>query len=611
MSLANLLIPVKKFTTKPGSFRWPAKAILQSPRAADLPPLRQLACDLAGAGAKTVVTQGAVGDASLVIRRDARLGSETYKMTICPAGIEIQAGDDAAAYYAIATLRDLLAGGQGSVPCGVIDDRPDFARRGVYLDCSRGKVPTVESVKQLIELLAGWKINELQLYIENVFTFAKHPQIGKGYSPFTVADILEMQEHCKAHHVKFVGSLASFGHMEKILQLPQYAPLGEMPGFRDMPGGTTLCPGDGRSIRLLEDLYSEFVPLLEADNFNICGDEPWELGKGRSKKLADRIGVGRVYLDFLKKIHRLCQKHGKRMNAWADIVLAHSDLLGEFPKDIVMLNWDYSPHGKRIARTKEITDSGFATVVCPGTNTWNSHGCRLQMGVENIADFAAEGIKRKAEGLLNTDWGDGGHRNMLAISLHNYAWGAGHSWNHRAMSQKGFTENFCRHVFGMDQGLAGSIRTLGSAYEALGLPYANGSYMYRVPVLPLSEINDTSIARNKLMHDTKNSDLLAHHAALAAIKWPLPRQAKDGFAADSLAEFELATRQDMLACSRSVWANQIHQGQTPPAAQCKALARETIDVAALLEKVWMIRNRPSRLATEIKRMLANVREYAR
>ncbi len=227
----------------------------------------------------------------------------------------------AGTYYAIQTLRDLTQIFDRTIPAMVIEDEPDFARRGIYHDCSRGKVPKIKTLKELVIRLAHWKINEFQLYIENVFTFKSHPEIGKGYSPFTPEEILELQEHCRNHHVRLVGSLASFGHFEKILALPQYSHLGEMPGFRGFPGGTTLCPADPGSIKLIEELYNDFMPLFDADDFNVCCDETWELGKGRSKKIADRVGVGRVYLDFILKIHRLCNRFGKRMNLWADIVL--------------------------------------------------------------------------------------------------------------------------------------------------------------------------------------------------------------------------------------------------------------------------------------------------
>ena len=288
------------------------------------------------------------------------------------------------------------------------------------------------------------------------------------------------------HHVRLVGSLASFGHLEKILSLPRYRNLGEMPGFRGFAGGTTLCPSDAGSIKLIDELYREFIPLFEADDFNVCCDETWELGKGRSKRRAACIGVGRIYLDFVLKIHRLCEKYGKRMNAWADIVLKHPALLADLPRDIVLLNWEYEHNGANISRTKEITGAGFNLMVCPGTSSWLTHGSRLGNSVENVTRFASEGRRHHAEGLVNTDWGDQGHRNFLGVSLHGFAHGAAHAWHGKGVDNEKFTENFCYHVFGQrTRGMAKALQLLGNTYITCGFPCRNESLLYHALVEPL------------------------------------------------------------------------------------------------------------------------------
>ena len=611
MPTKNLLIPVRKCTRRRGRFRWPEAAVLASASGADILPLGQLAADLGRFGLQARMERNAWGPAAVRIRRDKTVaGAEAYRLSISPNGIEIAALADAGAYYAIQTLRELLTLHDRTLPACTIDDAPDFGRRGVYLDCSRGKVPTVATLKGLVERLAHWKINELQLYVENVFTFRRHPAIGRGHSPFTPEELLEVQDHCRRHHVRFVGSLASFGHFEKILALRQYSPLGEMPGFGNLPGGTTLCPGDPGSIRLLAEMYEEFLPLFEAADFNVCCDETWELGKGRSRQRADRLGVGRVYLEFLKKIRRLCLMHGKRMNAWADIVLDHAELLPEVPKDIVMLNWDYSPEGSRIPRTREIAAAGLPVLVCPGTNTWNSHGCRLRMGMLNIAAFAAEGLKRGAEGLLNTDWGDNGHRNMLAVSLHNYAWGAAHSWRPGGVSEAGFAERFCRDTFGTAGGrLAEAIRTLGRADETLGLPWANGGVLFNAFLGPMRKVLARDDWLMQSLRIVRPAGLARHAKALAALHWPEPSATKDAFLRTMLQEFALGTKLDFAACLRTAAMRDIMAGRTPSRAELARLIEATVAAARELQRVWLLGNKPSRLRDNLKGMRQATQEY--
>jgi len=538
------------------------------------------------------------GPAGLRIYRDKTIkNSEGYQIKILTKGIEIFAATNTGAYYAIQTLKDLVAIYANRLPACLIKDEPDFKRRGVYLDCSRGKVPKIQTLKELVVRLAHWKINELQLYIENVFTFKHHPDIGRGYSPFTPDEILDLQDFCKLHHVRLVGSLASFGHFEKILALPKYRHLGELPGYRGFPGGTTLCPTDPGSIKFISELYSEFVPLFEAEDFNVCCDETWELGKGRSKKQTDRIGTGRVYLNFLLKIHRLCQKYGKRMNVWADIVLKYPGLLNQLPKDIVLLNWEYEHNGKNIYKTKDIAKTKIPFMVCPGTSGWLTHGSRLPNSIVNVKNFAEQGRKYHAEGLLNTDWGDNGHRNLLGVSLHSFAHGAAISWNGKAVNNAKFTENFCFHFFGEHTGrLADIIRLLGGTYITCGTKVPNKNWLYSALVEPVK--NNQPDSPIDLMNE-KGLRKIAEQFSDESI-WPKPPKHAGNFKKIALEELKLAARMDCLSARRAMAAKSLRAGKNIKRKELQLLKRQMQNIARDFKRLWLLRNKVSRLKDNLR-----------
>jgi hypothetical protein len=406
-----------------------------------------------------------------------------------------------------------------------------------------------------------------------------------------------------------VGSLASFGHTEKILMLPEYQHLGELPGFRGLPGGTTLCPTDPGSIKLIRELYEEFVPLFQAVDFNVCGDEPWELGKGRSKRSAQRLGVGRVYLNYFMKLYHLCQKHNKRMNAWADIILEHPELLKEIPKDVVMLNWDYNIGGERVSRTKEIAKANLPFMVCPGTSSWNTHGTRLANAMGNVAEFAAQGLKYRAEGLLNTDWGDNGHRNFLGVSLHGFAHGAAHSWNSKGVDDKTFTQRFCNSVFGQaPKGQAGSklakaFKLLGSTYLTCGAPYRNESALFYTLIEPMK--NNKVITPSRIDATTENGlnrivSQLCDDSIWPAPKGPAAVKGLGEFERLALRELKTAARMDCLAAQRALAAKKIRSGKNIPAGQLRKIGHQMHKIAKDFQTLWLARNKPSRLRDNLK-----------
>jgi len=198
---------------------------------------------------------------------------------------------------------------------------------------------------------------------------------------------------------------------------------------------------------------------------------------------------------------------------------------------------------------------------------------------------------------------------MLAVSLHNMAYGAAHSWNHRAATghqfTDSFTETFCRQMFSRRivpagnaaiHRLAGSIRTLGRASEAIGDPPRGTALLYRVLWPP------ERFPHAQELDAIAAEDLSAHRAALECLRWPSPRPKADKFIADTLAEYALAARLDMLSCSRAVLFKQLRAGRTPSTASLKKLIAHTLETTDLLKRVWMLRNKPSRLRDHIRDM---------
>ena len=589
----DLLVPPRTVRKHGSQYEFPSEITLSTILHSGRLPLRQLRSELSGLGVRARLRRGASPADVTLLRDRAVPHPDGYRLRIRPDSIEITASTAAGAYYGVQTLRDLARRSGRKLRCCEIDDQPIFNRRAVYCDCSRGKVPKVQTVKALIEFLAHWKVNELQLYIENVFRFSQHSEIGRGFSPYSPDDLLAIQEHARLHHVQFVPSLTSLGHFEKILMLPRYRHLGELPGYNGHRGGTTLCPIDPGSIRIVEELYEEFLPLFDAEDFNACVDEPWELGKGRSRQRAEKIGLGPLYLDFVLKLRRLCLKHGKRMNMWADIVLDHPEIIPSIPKDIVMLNWDYSPSGRRIPRSEEITEAGLPLVCCPGTNAWQSHGSRLKTALQNVSRFAQVAASQGAEGFMNTDWGDSGHRQFLGVSFCSLVHGAAHSWNTAQVDDGEFLGRFTRTVFGDASGaLADGLNLLGDDQSG------HWAYAALVESLERPQSLATGFARSRPAIDRASvSDrwLEDRIEKLGSLKWPSPETALDSFVALALDEFTVATDMERLACERTLLAQKVRRGESVGSERLRRHATALDECQPQFTRLWRLRNRPSRL----------------
>ena len=345
---------------------------------------------------------------------------EGYTLTIDRKGVRVEYRDDGGLRAACATLRQLLREYGRKLPCLKIRDWPDFARRGVMLDVSRGRVPKLETLLDLVERLADFKINEFQLYTEHTFAYRNYKSAWQSWGALTAAEIRTLDARCRELGIDLVPNQNSFGHLRYFLEHPKVKKLAEVSEPYEGSTGdflrfpTTLAPNNPGTIKFIGKLYDELLPNFSSKFLNVGCDETWDLGRGQSKKLCERRGKGRVYVDFIKQIHRESTKRGHRMMFWGDIVLNHPELIKSLPKNVIALNWGYEKNHPFEKETSTFAKSKVPFYVCPGTATWMTLLGRHDTAFDNLRLAAETGRKHGAMGYLNTDWGDGGHPQPLA-----------------------------------------------------------------------------------------------------------------------------------------------------------------------------------------------------
>jgi len=156
-------------------------------------------------------------------------GDQAYCVDIGEDGIVAGGYGAAALHYAVQTLRQLVRTERVALPCLQLVDWPSLPYRGLMLDVSRGKVPTLETLQELVDQLSLFKANVLQLYTEHTFRLRRHPDISEGCDPLTPEDVSELDDYCRQHFIDLQANFQSFGHQAHMLALPQYNHLAEVP----------------------------------------------------------------------------------------------------------------------------------------------------------------------------------------------------------------------------------------------------------------------------------------------------------------------------------------------------------------------------------------------
>ena len=366
-----------------------------------------------------------------------QLSDEGYVLSVGLHEVVVAGKTAIGTFYGLQTLKQLVRGEAANafIPGMKIVDWPTMRWRAVSDDISRGPVPTVDYIKRQIRTEAFFKLNMHSFYMEHTFASGSHPLIGPAGGSLAPDEIRELVAYARRYHVELVPEQQTFGHLHKALRLEKYAELAET------PYGDVLSPQQPGSYKLIADWYKELNELFPGQFFHIGEDETFELGEGQSKDEAKAKGVGAVYFEHLNRVRDVLKPYNRRLMFWGDIALHHPDLIGNVPKDMIVMNWQYGAVDDYTKYIKPFKDAGLDQFVCPGAHNWNQIFPNIEAASKNIANFVRDGQQAGALGMMNTTWDDDGE------SLFESAWypitlGAAASWQEGTLDLQKFDRDF-------------------------------------------------------------------------------------------------------------------------------------------------------------------------
>ena len=340
-------------------------------------------------------TGGTCRNATVKTAIDKSIPPQGYALSVAPGGITIKSSDEAGAFYARMTLRQLetkdAKGKNVSYPNCEIKDAPAFKWRGVMLDEARhffGKAV----VRELLERMAQYKLNVFHWHLTDNqnwrIEIPEFPELTKrgiwregrceSESPlyYTEKDIKEILEFAKARHITVVPEIDFPGHLGAALRAyPQFA-CGA--GKKNI-----LCLGNPEAVAFAEKVLDRVCGLFPGEVIHIGGDEcpvtNWEKCP-KCKALMAREGIGDVkglQPWLTRRLAAHLKTKGKRMSGWEEIAvgLGKLDKWGE-SENLASLLEEYLPPKSSLVmgyHTKPAAlaaNTGFDVVSCP---TWHCY----------------------------------------------------------------------------------------------------------------------------------------------------------------------------------------------------------------------------------------------
>nr|WP_244375638.1 glycoside hydrolase family 20 protein [Streptomyces ficellus] len=211
------------------------------------------------------------GDVELALNTGQAGGPESYTLTTRDGKVRISAPDEAGAFYGTRTVKQALRSG-GTVPEGVVRDRPAKPQRGLNLDIAR-KHFDAAWIEDRLRDMADLKLNQLVLHFSDDQGFriasTSHPEVvSKDH--LTTAQVRRIIALANRLHIDVVPEVDSPGHLGAVLRAHPQLQLRNVQGA---PRQGAIDISKPESARIVDDLIREYAALFPGPWFHVGADE--------------------------------------------------------------------------------------------------------------------------------------------------------------------------------------------------------------------------------------------------------------------------------------------------------------------------------------------------
>ncbi len=228
-----------------------------------------------------------------------------------------------------------------------------FKTVGAMIDTSRCGVPTVKTIKRLIDHMAAMGYTMAMLYTEDVLELEGYPYFGYMRGRYSMADLKEIDDYAYEYGIEIIPCIECYSHMEKYLMWDEAFPI------RDT--ARVLMAREQKTFEFLDKLISSVSSALRTKRIHIGMDEAGGMGLGNFLDKHGYVPAFDIFTEYLAEIEKITDKYGLTPMMWSDMyfnisckTVAHSyyeeeteipeDVKAKIPKNMDLVFWHYGEH---------------------------------------------------------------------------------------------------------------------------------------------------------------------------------------------------------------------------------------------------------------------------
>src|SRR5690554_4055434 len=303
-----------------------------------------------------------------------------------------------------------------------------FENFGTMLDLARGAVFKVSYIKELIYKQALMGVNQIWLYIEDVFELEDYPTFGYFRGKYTNEEIKEIVEFSLIFGVELIPSIQVLGHHEQFLKWPNSLE------YRDQD--KVLLVENENTNNLIEAMLKWCKLLFKTNKIHIGMDESFGLGFGNYYKQNGYKKPLDIFIDHLISVNKLAIDMGfNEVMIWSDMffrfysetdyyydttIKLPEELVNKIPNNVSLVYWDYYNHNNKIVdqMIKNHLITNRKVIFASGTWIWTRLNYDHKKTEATAFMHLEESINNNVEDFILTQWmDDGAYGNHISTLL--------------------------------------------------------------------------------------------------------------------------------------------------------------------------------------------------
>lgn len=306
-----------------------------------------------------------------------------------------------------------------------------FKETGVMLDCSRNGASNIRFLKRMIRFCAACGMNQLYLYMENMYEIPDHPYFGAYRGRFKHDELKEIDRYGMGFGVEIIPAIQTLAHMHTYLR---WAEAQQLKDTDDI-----LLVGSPETDAFVESMIRNASSSFSTKKIHVGMDEADLLGLGRCLRIHGYDDRYKIMIKHLKSVCRVCKDLGLKPMIWGDMFFRLKSPTGDYydlpeettfdeniavPDELELVYWDYYHHTqkeyeKNIYLHHKITERvRFAA----GGWTWNGISPNYSKAEKTIASGIVACKKLGITRAFCTFWFDNGTETPLQTAWYSISY---------------------------------------------------------------------------------------------------------------------------------------------------------------------------------------------